>query len=179
MSTPSRPALLTPSLGNATKVPADAGTRPWHLQSMFYVAFFGGPMAITWIAYQNAKRLDTDPALQQRIAIAGAVVCVVIGVLVGALLADLSRLSLLKDLFPDAKPTQMVRILVRVCAVVLYLLFLRWLTPAYRRYIAFGGGEFDSLWKPGFAAAMVGDLAILAVALGTAALLAGVSLATL
>ena len=163
MNSSDRSGFLTPSLAGAARVEAAPGQRPWRPQSMFYVAFFGGLLPLTWIAYQNAERLGMPADARRRIAIVGGLVTLAVMVAMGAFIADPSRLSIVSSAFPDMRPTQVVRLLTRASAVGLYLLFLSWLKSANRRYAAFGAGEYDSLWRPGLVAVIVGDLIMVAV----------------
>jgi hypothetical protein len=49
--------LLTPSLSNETDWQTPPGKKPWRQEHQFLVAFFGGSLAYTVIAYINSKRL--------------------------------------------------------------------------------------------------------------------------
>src|SRR5687768_10147250 len=61
--------LFSPSLTQTARQELSAGSRPWRLGSQFYVAFFGGPLAVGTIGYLNGKRLALS---QERLwAIAG------------------------------------------------------------------------------------------------------------
>lgn len=50
--------LLQPSLEGYRAPGSGGGPPPWPLGPQFYVAFFGGPFAATWIAWLNSGRLD-------------------------------------------------------------------------------------------------------------------------
>ena len=50
--------LLQPTLQGYRAPGSGGGPPPWPLVSQFYVAFFGGPIAATWIAWWNSGRLD-------------------------------------------------------------------------------------------------------------------------
>lgn len=159
--TPETP-LFTPTLEDAVRVERPPGQRPWHLQHQFYVAFFGGTLPITWIAYKNAERLGMPLAARRRIALVGGVTTAVVVVVLAWLAADPARLAPVAALFPGARPTQIVRLLIRACAVVLYLVFAAWQKPVNRLYMSFGKGEYDSLWRPGVVAVVVGDVIVIA-----------------
>jgi hypothetical protein len=63
--------LLTPTLEGY--VPRDAtAARPWRLGSQVYVAFFGGILAVTAIAYLNALRLRAPAGVRAGIVAIGA-----------------------------------------------------------------------------------------------------------
>lgn len=173
MTTPRRPDLMAPSLGRSTRVVAEPGQEPWRLQSMFYVAFFGGTAALAWIAYQNAIRLQADEAVRKRIAIAGIVVSLITCVWIGMLNTNDAMAAALGNLLPGMRPGRVARLVMRIVAVVLYLLFLTWLKAADRRYIAFGDGERASLWRPGLTAVVAGDIVMLIVGAAFAILLGG------
>ena len=64
--------LLTPTLQE--HVPRDrSAPRPWRLGSQLYVAFFGGVIAVTAIAIENARRLRAPQQVTWSIAAAGLV----------------------------------------------------------------------------------------------------------
>lgn len=62
--------LLRPSLEDRTPPPT-GGERPWRLGSQVYVAFFGGPVAVTAVALLNAERLRLRPTASVLIAACG------------------------------------------------------------------------------------------------------------
>lgn len=62
--------LLRPSLEDRTLPPAGR-ERPWRLGSQVYVAFFGGPVAVTGIALLNAGRLRLRSTTSVLIAVCG------------------------------------------------------------------------------------------------------------
>jgi hypothetical protein len=131
--------LLAPSLGTHRPRARDAA-RPWRLGSQVYVAFFGGPLAATAIAFANAVRLQVP--LSKRMAILG------IGLVAfGAVLAVAFGLS-------DAS-RQGLRVALNLVAVggwgVMYLIQ----RPYERIFMAFGGEEHQSLVVPGLLAVVV------------------------
>jgi hypothetical protein len=131
--------LLAPSLGTHRPRARDAA-RPWRLGSQVYVAFFGGPLAVTAIAFANAARLQVP--LPKRMAILGvglvafgAVFAVAFG------LGDAGREGL--------------RVALHLVAVagwgVMYLIQ----RPYERIFMAFGDQGHQSLIVPGLLAVVV------------------------
>ena len=57
MSRPERDELFAPTLSQTARTELPPGEKPWRLNSQFYVAFFGGPLAAGTIGYLNGKRL--------------------------------------------------------------------------------------------------------------------------
>ena len=70
-----------------------AGERPWRLSSQGYVAFFGGPAAVTAIALINASRLGLEAGKRWLIALAGA--AGIAAVVVVALKVDTDRIRII------------------------------------------------------------------------------------
>jgi hypothetical protein len=68
--------LFSPSLSNYA--PAITARLPWKLNSQFYVALLGGPVAVTVIAVLNAQRLHVPRNRQRRMVIGGALVTLLI-----------------------------------------------------------------------------------------------------
>ena len=62
--------LLTPSLAGRAPV-SGAAERPWRLSSQGYVAFFGGLLAVTAIAFINGRRLGLAAGPLALILLAG------------------------------------------------------------------------------------------------------------
>lgn len=148
-------ALLAPSLAGVPSRPA-AGGRPWRLGSQVWVAFFGGVLAVTTIAYLNGRRLGLSPARLRTIVLLGVVglaaVFAVNGVLLGAA-ADWRE------------GLRGGRLGGRIVAGLVYLLCYRVQQAADRSHQLYGDGEYASLWKPGLAATFgLGLLQNLAVA---------------
>jgi hypothetical protein len=64
--------LFTPTLQDAGRHDAPVpGERPWRLSSQFYVAFFGGALAVTALAWVNARRLGAPLRVHRWILGAG------------------------------------------------------------------------------------------------------------
>jgi hypothetical protein len=109
--------------------------------SQFWVAFFGGVLAVGAIAYLNGRRLGLPHGRQRLILPATALA---LAVSVGIAAYFLSS-PVEKGLRPLARRT------FQVVSVVLYVV-LAWIQkPADRRHQLFHG-EYASLWKPGFLA---------------------------
>ncbi|GAB2600049.1 hypothetical protein [Kribbella endophytica] len=115
----------------------DLSVRPWRLMSQAYVAFFGGVLAVTVIAFLNARRLGVDAARQRQILAVGVVALVVSAAVVVFLTDD------------DASSG--LRIATRVVAVVCCLVQLRIQRPMDRAF-QLRGTDYKSLWGPGIAA---------------------------
>jgi hypothetical protein len=135
--------LLTPTLGDHR--PRDWTARlPWQLGSQVFVAFLGGPVAVTIIAVLNGLRLRMPPA---RVALMVAIG--VAGTIAGVLAAGLI----------DAGTAP--RLLVQVAGVVTYgPLYLLQRSPD-RVHSTFSPhtdpeDDYGSLWGPGLAAVIVG-----------------------
>lgn len=140
------------------------------MYSQFLLSFYGGALPLTWIAYQNAGRLGLPRHVQRRIAGTGIAMTL-------ALVATAVALVVNRDLFAAwfgdwSRARTASRLLFRAGGVVLYLVFAAWQKPADRRYAMLGTGEYDSLWRPGFIATVVSEIAILGLVLLLALLLA-------
>jgi hypothetical protein len=152
--------LFAPSLqGEARVEPLTKGERPWELTSQFYVAFFGGALAVTAIAWLNAKRLRAGEETERWILILGGlgvVASVVVSyVLYGSDFRSATRLGY------------------RVVAVLLAGALYKLQQPADRIYSfrspAGEDEQYDSLWIPGLIAVLVGgaiQLGIILVGVG-------------
>lgn len=158
--------LFSPTLQDRPAA-MDRDKLPWRLASQFWVAFFGGVLAVTAIAYLNAKRLGVGRERLHMIIIGGVVAFVV--------LMGFSVFYLVYSYVPEERSrsiSQVTRVVARVAAVLLFLVQYRIQTPADRAYQTFGKGEYASLWKPGLAAvfglgilqAVIAGLLILPVA---------------
>jgi hypothetical protein len=124
----------------------EAEERPWRLGSQVYVAFFGGVLAVTAIAWLNARRLGLGERERLLILLVGA------AGLVAALLVPIVR---------DEDPADAYRLTSRIIGVVafggLYLIQ----RAADRVHGAFGEDDDDayaSLWGPGLAAVVIGGI---------------------
>jgi hypothetical protein len=159
---PSREDLFAPSLqGEARVEPLTEGERPWQLSSQFYVAFIGGALAVTAIAWLNAKRLRASSETQRWILVLGA-----LGVVASVVVSYL----LYGDNFGSA-----TRIGYRVVAVLLAGAFYKLLQPADRVY-SFRSPvpedeQYDSMWVPGLIATFAGGAVQLGIVFAGIALL--------
>ncbi|GAB3824611.1 hypothetical protein [Kribbella italica] len=115
----------------------DLSVRPWRLMSQAYVAFFGGVLAVTLIAFLNARRLGLDASRQRQILAVGVVALVVSAAVVVFLTDD------------DASSG--LRVATRIVAVVCCLAQLRIQRPMDRAF-QLRGTDYKSLWGPGIAA---------------------------
>jgi hypothetical protein len=146
--------LLTPTLQEY--VPRrDEAWRPWRLGSQVYVAFFGGPIAVTAIAFLNARFLRAPAGVR-----AGILACGAAGLAVVVLVASL---LLSGDEAPDGARTALT--LVGVAAWGGMFLLQR---PWDRVYGAFAKEKdederYESLLGPGLVAVLVGLLAQTAI----------------
>jgi hypothetical protein len=129
--------LLRPTIGAGV----DMSARPWRLTSQTYVAFFGGVIATTVIAFLNARRLGVRPNRRWLILAVGAAGLVLAAVLIRLPATDESGL----------------RVAVRVVAVACCLVQLRLQRPMDRAF-QLRGGDYGSLWGPGLAAVFGGGL---------------------
>lgn len=142
--------LLQPTVAR-TRTPRK---RPWHLQSQFWVAFFGGVPAITIITYINAGRLGMPERKREWIAAIGVLATIAFAAAAAIVGSPAERSAL--------------RIGGRVLAVVIYLLFAAMQRPADRHYLTLGSGEYAPLWNAGLVAILAGvvmNMAIVAVAI--------------
>ena len=129
--------------------------RPWKLLSQFYVAFIGGPLAYTGIAYLNAKRLGLSGARLWAIPTLGvAMTLISLTVMSYAQIADLDI-----DGSTDAPFGGFwVRLISRIIAVALFVVFARMQKSADRIYQINHAAHDDiyaSLWVPGIVASVV------------------------
>jgi predicted MFS family arabinose efflux permease len=144
--------LLRPTI----RTDVDLSVRPWRLMSQTYVAFFGGVIAVTVIAFINARRLGVDQAKRRLILLAGGLGLIAAAVVITVLTDDGTSSGL--------------RIAIRVVAVVCCLILLRIQQPMDRAF-QLRGVDHGSLWGPGIAAVIGGGvleailLAIVAVTL--------------
>ena len=163
MTGPRRPELsddelFTPSLAGTRRAALEPGERPWQLGSEFYVAFFGGVLAVTAIAWLNAGRLGLEPARRWLILGLGAAGLVVMLVVLAVL---------------DFEPGRAYRFAGQITGVVVFGGYYAIQKEADRVYSTFAPDdeEYDSLWIPGLIAVIVGfivQLAIIFAVLGTA-----------
>jgi len=139
--------LLRPTIGT----PVDLSVRPWRLMSQTYVAFFGGVIASTVIAFLNARRLGVDAVKRRLILLTGLFGLVAVG-----------AVFVLLD--GDDDMTSGIRVGTRVVAVLCCLVQLRLQRPMDRAF-QLRGTDYGSLWGAGIAAAVGGAIAELFVLL--------------
>ena len=132
-----------------TVTPAEKRPLPWRVSSQFWVAFLGGVPAVTLIAYLNAGRLGMS-ASQRRSIVGAGIVAFAMTIFAMVLMAEENR--------------TMVRLAVRVLAVLLYLVFARVQRDDDGRHQVFGSGTYASLWAPGGFAIVLGWIVTLIVA---------------
>ena len=147
--------LLKPTL-TGQRVPQREGGLPWRLGSQVYVAFFGGVLAVTTIAYLNARRLGLQ----------GRALGLIVGVGAAGLAATIAAVVLIDG---DSSAT---RLPARVCALAAFgLMYLiqRQADRIYHHHARLDD-PYDSLVKPGLIAVFsVGILeAILLIAVRAA-----------
>lgn len=135
--------LLRPTIG----APVDLSVRPWRLMSQTYVAFFGGVIAATTIAFLNARRLGVDAAKRRLILLTGAV-----GLLVSIVVVFSVNLG--ADDPYSAVPN------VATTAVALVTSYVQQkIQRPMDRAVQLRGIEYRPLWGPGIAAA-IGGMAV-------------------
>lgn len=135
--------LFEPSLqGEAPAAPG--GSRSWHLESQFAVAFFGGGGALTTIVYLNARRLAMTSGERRAIAATG----------LGGWAVAIAAAPFLGTGFGYT-----------LVVVATWAVLRRRQREADRRYHYFATGDssYASLWGPGLAA-VVGFRALEALA---------------
>ena len=158
--------LLTPSLQETGRVDAlPRGERPWRLSSQFYVAFFGGALAVAALAWVNAGRLRADDAVRKSIVAAGA-----LGVVVSVVASYLLYGN-------DAGSS--ARFGYRIVGVGLSLVLFKLQKSADRVYSfrthAPEDELYDSMVRPGLLAVIVGGLLQLGIVFGGIALIGKVA----
>lgn len=121
--------------------------RPWNPASNFYVAFFGGVIAATAIAYLNAGRLHVEH-LRARIVAVG---------LAGVVAALVAARFISQSVTDDDETRTYVRLASRVVGVLAHFVFAALLKQADRRFQV-TGGDYESLWQPGLVAVMAGGV---------------------
>jgi len=133
--------LLRPTIGAGV----DMSVRPWRLMSQTYVAFFGGVIATTVIAFLNARRLGVEAVRQRLVLLVGAAGLV-------AVIAVFAALN------TDGDLSSGLRVAIRVVAVVCCLIQLRIQRPMDRAF-QLRGADYGSLWVPGVAVTIGGAIA--------------------
>jgi len=146
--------LLTPTLQD--QCAPLAAEKPWRVQSQFYIAFFGGILPLTVIAYLNAKKLGLSTSMRNRIILLGVVALAVAMVGTGLYLHS-KGIGDLSHAIRNSAVRRTLRWGPRLAAILLYLPLRRIQAPADRLY-QFNSDEEDSyasLWKAGILAVLV------------------------
>ncbi|GAA3111494.1 hypothetical protein JOF29_004305 [Kribbella aluminosa] len=133
--------LLRPTIGAGVNM----SVRPWRLMSQTYVAFFGGVIASTVVAYLNAGRLGVDAAKRRLILLSGLAGLVVV-------------VAVFLLLYADSGITSGLRVGIRVVAVLCCMAQIRLQRPMDRAF-QLRGAEYGSLWGVGIAATIGGAIA--------------------
>lgn len=138
--------LLQPTLAEY-RPPGAGGPPPWQLWSQFYVAFLGGPLAATAVAWLNSKRLGLDAKRRRLILAIGLAGSVAAAAAAGYYSIGAGRESL-----------RAIRIGVRAAALLLFGCFYAMQKSADRLYQVNSRPvpAFASLWGPG-AAIVIGS----------------------
>lgn len=171
MSVSSKDALFEPSLQGRVYTAEPPAKRPWRLGAQVFVAFFGGSLALTAIAFLNARRLDL-PAGRRWLILAVGLVWGLLGLAALAYLFENPGL-VTRILGESLEPRTGLRIGSRVLAVLLFGLFYALQKSADRGYaIRYAKAEepYASLWIPGLLA--VFGFAAIQIALVTAIVMA-------
>jgi len=127
-----------------------SGYKPWRVQSQFWVAFFGGVLAVTGVAFLNSGHLGMSARTRGAIlALGGAALAVYVALAVWLVNEN----------------AQNLRIAGRLLAVVLFLVLARIQRPADARYQLFADGEYAPLWGVGITASIIGGLAQAGIAI--------------
>ena len=119
--------------------------RPWRLMSQTYVAFFGGVIASTVIAFLNARRLGVDAARRRLILLTGAAGLVAVTVAFALPFGEYGETPV---------PSVVVTALAMGCSFVQQ----RIQRPMDRAF-QLRGTDYRPLWGPGIAAT-VGGVAV-------------------
>lgn len=141
---------------------------PWRVASQIYVAFFGGSLAVTVIAWVNARRLRMEDRSRLWILVAGAIAIAATFALYLAILDPSEEIAL-----ASMGGRRWARWGSRIVAVVLWIVLARIQNPAARRYQVRGDGEYSSLWLPGLGAVFGLGFIQAAVLLGVLYLIRG------
>jgi hypothetical protein len=120
------------------------GRRPWRLSSQAYVAFVGGVVAGTAVAYLNSGRLGLAPR-ERRLVLAAGALGLAVTIPVALVLCR-------------SGSSATVEIPVRILALVAYLVQARFQRPLDRAF-QLRDGAHASLWWPGLVAVLAGGLA--------------------
>ncbi len=136
--------LLQPTLQDKTLAANLDRKKPWALNHQIWVAFFGGVLAITVIAYINGKRLGLEPPKQRGIILTGVASFTLV-------LAYTFALVYIPALDFASRDTLSLRYASRILAVLAYFLLASLQKPAMRLY-RFHHDDFASLWQAGLLA---------------------------
>lgn len=140
------------------------GGRPWRLTSQFYVAFFGGALAVTALAWLNAGRLGATREVKRWILVAGTV-GVVASVVVSYIFSG--------DDYGSA-----ARIGYRVVGVVTSIVLYRLQRSADRVYQFRTPGsdedQYDRMLAPALVAVLVGGVLQLGIVFAGMSLIHGI-----
>jgi hypothetical protein len=140
--------LLQPTLADYV-APAEP---PWRLDSQFWVAFFGGPLAVGGISYLNAGRL--------RLPRRGRILWVTAAALVAELLAVYVFVATGVASALGENESRAVRLLTQAAGVVAYPFLYRMQRPSDRVFrLDHEDEDYASLWGPGLLAVVAGGLA--------------------
>ena len=145
--------LFTPSLSEWR--PTVQNRPPFRLNSQFWLALFGGPVAVTAIAVLNARRLQLSEAVVRRMVVGGILVTLLeLGIAWAAIVGF--------GLDPDrgARATLLPKWSYSLINLLWTAVLVHWQTAAARQYESFGRGEYASMWGPGFVAALVSALVL-------------------
>jgi hypothetical protein len=137
------PDLFAPTL--QTHEAAVERPKPWRLGSQLWVAFFGGALAYTAIAYLNGQRLGLPKARLQQILAIGAVGFIATIIVDYMLLNQMSSDSLSDE-------SRGARFAGRIVAVAVYGIVYQMQKSADRVYRYAHNDSYASLWKPGLIA---------------------------
>ena len=135
---------MTDDLLRPTVTPPPDTKPPWRIRSQFWVAFLGGPLPATVIAYLNAGRLRLGRTEKTQIVIAGAVALAVL--LVPAYFSSELAAAI------NTQPRTATRLALRAIGLLLYLVLAKIQRPADRLRVLGMDERYDSLWAPGLAA---------------------------
>ena len=134
--------LFAPSLTEYTSKTAVLTQPPWRLDSLLWVAFFGGATAIAVLMWLNGLRLKLQPKIQQRILFIGLT-----GVLATLIAATILGAAAVPEVWKPAESGW--RVVSRVIAMLAYLAMRQQQSPGDRLFRFAQGDKYDSLWRPG------------------------------
>jgi len=139
-----RDELFAPSLSQTSRTELPPGEKPWRLNSQFYVAFFGGPLAAGAVGYLNGRRLGVPSRGLVAIGAAGVAGFVLAIVLVATVDWELVR----------------PRIMIAATGVLAFFVARQFQKDADRRY-GFGRDvelAYDSLVRTGIVIALAAGI---------------------